>query len=457
MKRRAFLLVSSLGVSSFMIPQLKGKQMAHAQEDFDVLVIGAGMAGLAAARTLQENGYTVAILEARDRIGGRLWTNRDLDGIPLDLGASWIHGIEENPLTELADEFGIERAPTDYDSNIVYDGGGEILTAAELATMDEQAETVLAAVSEFMADRAEDISLEEAIEAVLDLDPQAKTRFYFTLKSAVELEEAASASQLSAQYWDGSDGYGGEDVLFPQGYDQLAQRLAQGLDIRLGQVVERIEYGEDGVSITTQHGEFEADYAIVTVPLGVLKQNRIQFDPPLPAQKQAAIQKLQSGVLNKVYLQFPENFWGDEHEIISYIDPEAKGRWGEFLNIAYYLDEPILLAFNAGDFGLEIETWTDETIIADAMRVLRILFGETIPEPTAYLITRWGSDPFAGGSYSSYGVGATPEDRHILAETLEEVLFFAGEATTIEDYGYVHGAWLSGIRAAEELDEHYEE
>jgi monoamine oxidase len=197
---------------------------------------------------------------------------------------------------------------------------------------------------------------------------------------------------------------------------------------------------------------FTAEKAIITLPLGVLKQGSIRFDPPLPADKQAAINKIGMGLLNKVYLRFPEVFWDEESDWISHVSL-AKGEWAEFLNIYKYTGRPILVAFNAGRFGRTTESWSDETIVTAVTEVLRTLYGTGIPAPEAWQITRWAGDPLAGGSYSYLAPGSRPRDRDTLAAPLSNLLFFAGEATSKEYPSTVHGAYLSGRRAAEEVNE----
>ncbi|MEK9164377.1 MAG: FAD-dependent oxidoreductase, partial [Chloroflexota bacterium] len=159
-----------------------------------------------------------------------------------------------------------------------------------------------------------------------------------------------------------------------------------------------------------------------------------------------------AGVLNKVYLRFAAAFWAeDDTDWIGYI-PEKKGEWGEYLNIYHYTGQPILLCFNAGEYGLAIEKLSDGEIVAAAMKTLRQMYGDDIPEPEAWLITRWGSDPFAYGSYSHAAPGATEDDFAALAEPVGDRLFFAGEATS-EYSATVHGAYLSGVREAGRIAE----
>lgn len=462
--RRRFLKITSLASLYALLWsfRLTGKTGAEetastppktAAAKTEILVIGAGAAGISAARALQDDGYDVIVLEARSRIGGRVWTDRSWPGSALDMGASWIHGITDNPLTELVKKFTIKTLPTDYDSILTYNPQGWPLTDATRDKLDARLEEVLAEAAAWGEELDEDVSLQAGIDHVVagrDLSRQERLELDYAVNTTIEHEFAADAAEFSLWYGDEGKVFGGEDVIFPDGYDQIFKRLAEGLDIRLNQSVQKVEYGSTGVKITTQNGVFEAERAVITLPLGVLKTGAISFTPALPASKTVAIQKLGMGLLNKTYLRFPEAFWGDESDLLGYIG-ERKGEWAEWLNIYKYTGQPILLGFNAGRYGRQIEKLTDEQIVGAAMKTLRTIYGDDIPDPIASLITRWASDPLAGGSYSYLPPGATEADRAALAEPVAERLFFAGEATSSDYPATVHGALLSGRRAAAEI------
>lgn len=417
----------------------------------DVIIIGAGIAGLAAARRLQQKGYAVLLLEARDRIGGRIWTDNSLD-MPLDMGASWIHGVRGNPVTELAEELGLETVATDYDNQIIYDYDGRQLSDDEQEELEqwvaELAEEVEAAGEELDHDTAMGTVI-TAILAKVGPDADELRKLNYGLNSLIEHEYAADVDELSVWYGQYGEEFGGKDVIFPNGYAQIGQRLAEGLDIRLHQIVSQIAYG-DGVTVTTNQGEFASDYAIVTLPLGVLQKGTVTFSPPLPAAKQTAVSELGMGLLNKTYFKFDAPFWDKDSDLIGHVGTQ-KGDWAEFLNIYKYTGQPVLLGFNAAENGRYLETLSDEQIIADGMRVLRTLYGDDIPDPQAAFSTRWAADPFAFGSYSFVPPGAGAAEYEAMAEPVADQLFFAGEATHPQYPSTVHGALLSGYREAERI------
>jgi monoamine oxidase len=342
---------------------------------------------------------------------------------------------------------------TDYDSLALYNAQGEKLSEAQQEQISERLDDLLAELEELAESLEEDLSLEAAIQQQLagqKLSPQAQQELNYALTSTIEHEFAADVANLSLFYYDEGELFDGEDVIFPNGYDQIIAGLTKDLAIKLEHPIQQVEYGPDGVRITTSQGVFEAERAVITLPLGVLKQGAVKFSPQLPASKLTAIERLGMGVLNKLYLRFTEPFWDTENDLLGYI-PVNKGEWVEWLNLYKYTGQPILLGFNADRYGRQLEAWSDSDIVAAAMGVLRTMYGPSIPEPQAWQVTRWASDPWAGGSYSYLSPGAIPADRETLAQTVGERLFFAGEATLVGYPATVHGALLSGRRAAKEI------
>lgn len=448
--RRRFL--ESALLSSLLLATRRAAAAAPAEGK--VIVIGAGFSGLAAARTLQDAGAEVLVLEARDRLGGRVFTSRRWADAPMDLGGSWIHGTDGNPLTAIADAAGARRVATDEDSDRLYRPGGKVADAAFLARIDAMEELVTAA-REAASELDDDLSVKAAVERHLGgkvLSATDRQALDFWVNATIEHEYAGDWGAISAQSFDDDSGFGGEQVVFPQGYGVLAEFLAKGLDVRLGQKVSRIDSRGEGVSVRSSGGTFSADAVIVSVPLGVLKKGQIEFLPALPERHREAIDGLEMGLLNKTILRFPKVFWPKEIDWLAYAG-EKRGRWAEFFNLWRPSGLPILMGFNAGAYGREIEALSDEEIVSGAMATLRDMFGNNIPQPSAFQLTRWASDPFAYGSYSFLPPGSTRKTRAALATPVSEKLLLAGEATSEEYSATVHGAYLSGVRAAKELIE----
>ncbi|MDF2179937.1 FAD-dependent oxidoreductase [Aliiglaciecola sp. CAU 1673] len=416
------------------------------------IVIGAGIAGLAAAKTLHKAGNPVVVLEARDRIGGRMYSDRSLGDTALDMGASWIHGTEDNPIHKLAESLQLPMQETDYDNALLYDSNGEQNAALyqDLTRLEEALESHLTTLAFIHPDGP----VKQAFDRIKDdsgtADIPQKVVDYVA-SANIEHDAAADIEDLSLWALMEGESFEGPEVLFPEGYDRITEHLATGLDIRLNQVVQSIDYSQGAVLITTQDGNtFNAQKVIITLPLGVLKSDKVRFNPILPKEKREAIAAMGMGLLNKLYLKFDQVFWDPNVDAIGYVSSE-KGRWNDWLNLAKYTGEPMLMAFSGGRVADAIERQSDEEIIEQAMAALSTIYKDKTLQPTDYRITRWRQDPYALGAYSYMKVGANPDMREDLAESLQNMLYFAGEATHSDYPATVHGAYLSGLREAQKV------
>lgn len=452
--RREFLKIGSIGTASafalacglFQDSQENNMPQSNDSHQAKVIVIGAGIAGLAAAKTLADKNINVMILEARNRIGGRIWTDKSL-GMPVDLGASWIHGVNKNPIADLAKKFNVATYEIDDENAIEFDAKGNELPDGEFARIENLFEEIYEEVANLQEDSDEDMPLQQAFDQVLeeyDLSDTDLHKLNYYIHLVTALEYGADAKDLSLWEWDSDEEFGGKEVVFPNGYHQIVNGLAQGLDIRLNTEVKSIKYSQNGIEVETSNGMFTSEKVVVTIPLGVLKQAQVRFEPPLPPSKQEAINNLEMGVLNKVYLKFPNVFWDADVELFSYLG-EALGEWSDWLSFTPMTGEPVLMAFHGGDKGFDLEELSDDDVIAGAMQTLKIMFGDDAPAPEKYLITRWGKDKFSYGSYSHIPPFASGDDFDALFEPVDDVLFFAGEATSRKHFATVHGAYLSGV------------
>ncbi len=425
-----------------------------------VVVIGAGMAGLVASRLLHDSGFDVTVLEARDRIGGRVWTENTL-GVPIDVGGSWVHGADDNPLTDWCAALGVDLVETLGDRHLIVDGTP--MSYADTQRRAWRGRLALSTALRLGAWRAQRlaahgqpraVSLGAAAEPVLRASwlPQFDRQVIAQLVSMGEGVQGAPADRLAIEEWFPNDGFK-VNAMPRGGFGALLDDAAHNLAIRLDTPVRRLRWSDAGVTAQTQGGEVTADRAVVTLPVGLLRDGALTIEPPPPAEQQAAIARIGygDGVLGKIYLRFPRAFWPKDIFRFQSLppSPEGRGAFNTWLSLERETGAPILLSFANGRAAVRLErTCSDEEVRDTAMVTLRRLFTD-VPDPVGCRYTRWLTDPWAMGSYSYPAVGSLPEDRATYAQPLGARVFFAGEATERDDYGTVHAALNSGERAAE--------
>lgn len=413
-------------------------------------MIGAGVSGLACASELVRLGFEVTVLEGRARIGGRIWTDERL-GFPADLGASMLMGYAHNPVTKIARAAGAEVVPTDWDSLAAYYKGKRV-PDEELDEIADGATELMTRLEKLSTSLPSDIPLSEAVSRVLaseKLTP-AEQRGRDLVLSIMELDSAADMDELGTSGQEPPQNPDGNDALVKGGYVQVPRYLARGIKVLTEHIVTRVQHGPTGVVVETSRGRFEAKRCVVSLPLGVLQSGKVLFSPALPEDKQSAIRRLGMGTLDKVVLALPRRIlprgadylgrMGDEHRCFPL-----------FMDLERISGRPAMLGFVGGRLARGLEKKSDAEVVAQAMRSLREALGDAVPEPTAATVVRWSSDPFSCGSYSYTPVGARDADRDTLAAPVGNGLFFCGEATARNQSGTVHGAYLSGLRAAAQL------
>jgi lysine-specific histone demethylase 1 len=288
----------------------------------------------------------------------------------------------------------------------------------------------------------------------------------------LEYSNATNYHQLSIGGWDLDAGneWEGKHTMVVGGFQSVPLGLAiapSRLDIRKDTAVKKISYDPEGVAsahVECENGFIvEADYVVSTIPLGVLKHRSIEFQPPLPTEKADAIGRLGFGILNKIILVYDHAFWDTATDIFGCLRSplsrhslkqseyaSQRGRCFQWFNVSNTSGIPVLLALMAGDAGFDTEHSKNDELVAEATEVLRRVFGSKVPQPVHSIVTRWGSDRFARGSYSSASPTMQADDYQAMAKPVGN-LFFAGEHTTSTHPATVHGAYLSGLRAASEV------
>lgn len=447
LRRREFLGFGT-GAALTGALSLCGERAATAGSNhFDVIIVGAGMAGLAAGRRLADLGYSTVILEATDRIGGRIQTDWSL-GAPFEAGAGWINGPEGNPVSRLARDVGASTYVTDDDSFLLHSAKGEIQSDAIVVARERELERIYLKIDQALE---RDVSLKRAIGR---FSPQTASDpvLQWMASAYTEFDTGAPLNELSALYFDEDFAHGGRDVILTTGYDQILSPLAAGLDIRLNRRADRIDHGK-GKRATVVAGEelFEADFVICTAPLGVLKAGDISFSPPLPKNYRSRIELLGMGNVTKIALKFDRAYWPVETQYFGLMGEET-GRWNYFLNYRKFSEQNILLGLSVGAAAAVVEKLADQAMAEDAMKAVRTMFGGHVGDPVAYRSTRWSQNPFSRGAYSYTRLGSSPGDYDYLARPVSSKLLLAGEHTLFDHHATVHGAYLSGISAAERID-----
>lgn len=423
-------------------------------EHVDTIVIGAGVAGLTAARLLARAGRRVVVLEARDRVGGRVWTDRS-DGLVTDLGASWIHGVTGSPVAAAAEAFGmrsVEFTVGGYQPDgrpmAYYGPDGERLPAAAAQRFARDIRSVDAALLEVVAASEPDASYRDVTESALarqawDDDRTQRVREF--LEHRAEEQYGAWIEDLAAHGLD-DDSIDGDEVVFPDGYGRLPEHLAAGLDVRLGHVVSHVRWSTDGVAVTSDQGEFTAASAVLTVPVGVLQADDFVIEPSLPEPVAGALGRLAMNAFEKVVLRFPTRFWDEGVYAIRQQGPESRS-WHSWYDLTELHGTPTLLTFAAGPTAEETREWSEERIVDSVLAQLRRLYGERVEDPSQVHVTAWQDDRFARGSYAYMTLGSTTADHDDLATPVGGVLHLAGEATWTDDPATVPAALFSGHRA----------
>jgi monoamine oxidase len=411
------------------------------------LIIGAGMAGLAAARDLVDAGREVIVLEARDRIGGRAYTSRTLCDIPVEFGAELVHGSTV-PTWEWINKLGLRTIPWQKtDESMVRLADGAWLTMAEARRRYPDFDVTRSWAVPKPPPSPGDEALDAYLRRIGFTERQVRYVRRMFGNSTGEALAHNSAAAVLEELRDHTPGAGDHRIL--DGYDSIITALAKGLNICCQTVVEAVEWDRPLVRIhTADGGTFEADNAIVTLPLGVLQAGKVRFVPRLPQDKQIAINGLRMGPAIKMIYKFDQPIQpGNIMAIYSAHNPPMW--WSP--SVGQHKSYQIWTAFATGDWARELIALGDHAALQQGLQTLRTEVGRNDITPSAMHFQNWLAEPFTLGGYSVTTPGNAGA-RAILAKPINNRLFWAGEATASNvSCATVHGAYTSGRRAASEI------
>ncbi|KAI0655782.1 amine oxidase [Cubamyces menziesii] len=463
----ATLLAACFFSQTYPLPLTTQSVLKDRPKDARVLILGGGMAGVIAAKTLHEQGIDdFIIVEGKGELGGRMLSHRFgavNNQWTIELGANWVQGTQTgdgpaNPIWTLAQKHNIALQSSDYFGNVAtYDASGPVdfQDVFRQSIRDFQSLTAVAGarVPHSLVDMTARSGYALSGSRPVTAHDMAAEYYQFDWEFGATPEETSWLASswahnntfrtFSPSNLLSTDQRGFKTLIL----DEAKTFLDPEEQVRLNATVTTIHTSEHGVTVVLEDGTaLVADYALCTFSLGVLQHDDVRFVPPLPAWKQEAIHSMAMGTYTKIFLQFPYRFWFDT-EMALYADPE-RGRypvWQSLDHDAFFPDSGILFVTVTGEFSRRIESMTDSAVQTEILSVLRAMYpNTTIPDPLDFYFQRWYRDPFFRGSYSNWPANFLSEHQTNMRANVDERLWFAGEATSKKHFGYLHGAYLEG-------------
>ncbi|KAF7717069.1 Uncharacterized protein PECH_000775 [Penicillium ucsense] len=448
-------------------------------EKTTVAILGGGMAGVAAAQALSNSSmHDFVIIEYRDTLGGRVMHTefgKDPHGRPytVELGANWVQGLgspggPENPIWTFAKKWGVKNTFSNYSSILTYNETGYTDYSSLLDEYSSSYDDAAVAAGDLLTENGQDQTARTGLALagwrpkVDDMTRQAVEWWEWDWEDAYSPEESSfiygvAGSNLTFNQFSDENNY----VWDQRGYSRIiAQEASTFLKpndprVQLNSIITNVTYSKDGVTIHKQDGScVSAAYAICTFSLGVLQSDAVSYSPPLPQWKQTAIQKFGMGTYTKVFLQFNETFWPRDTQFFLYADPTRRGYYPVFQSLSapgFIPESNIIFVTVVSQESYRIERQSDAQTQQEVMAVLRKMYPDLkIPEPTAFMYPRWSTTPWTYGSYSNWPPSTTLEMHENLRANVDR-LWFAGEATSAQYFGFLHGAWYEGRDAGERI------
>lgn len=418
-----------------VLPFSRSARAVALPSDIDVAIVGAGAAGIAAARRIAAAGKKVVVIEATASIGGRCITDTSTFEVPFERGALWLYNSDANPLAAVAREAGIVLAPAPRGQRIRIERRN-----ARAGEMEDFLALVVRA-TRAMADAVRgrpDVSAAEALPKDLQEWGGALEFYLGPLATGCDLKDISAADLLTMQARDPA-------LMSRQGLGTTIARLAENVPVVLSTPVARVVWSGRDAQLETEAGTIAARAVIVTASTGVINAGKIRFSPELPRRQSEALSKLMLGNYDHIALELSGNPLGLGRDD-PYIEQSTNDRTAYLLANAG--SSSLCLVDVAGSFGRDLSVQGEAAMSAFAVEWLRKLFGGDIAKSLKRSsVTRWNDMPYAMGAMSAAQVGGMPS-RRILMEPLGP-LFFAGDAVHETQWGTVGGAWISGERAAD--------
>ncbi len=405
----------------------------------DVVVVGAGAAGLAATRTLLESGVTVVLVEASTRIGGRAYTDHETFGIPYDRGAYWLHHGSQNPFVKYGktNGFDIYPAPENYR---LYSHSGQAVGPHELDEFWNSHNQIIKAISK--AGKANlDVAASEVIHHITGRWVHTAKLFEGPWSMAKDFEDFSTVD-----WWNSEDGV---DNFCKDGYGTLVTHYGRGVNALLQTPVTRINWGGNGIKLQTTKGELKPKAVIITVSTGVLASGSIEFSPALPLEKRESFESISMGTYERVALHFSRDVvgMGADGYLLFEVGSDQKG----FATLTNASDSGLMYCDIGGNWARELQRESEVARINYALDRFKLMFGNAVARDFLHGATSaWAVDPLTRGSYASANPGQYAM-RKILRQPVADRVFFAGEACHQSMWGTVHGAHLSGVATARSL------
>ncbi|SDX04306.1 Monoamine oxidase [Ruegeria halocynthiae] len=433
--RRNVLLTGAAALSTPMFVR-----RAHAA-DVDVVVIGAGAAGISTARELMKRGLTVTVIEADSRIGGRIHTDTEVFGVPYDVGAHWLHNREENPFVDygLKHGFDMYEAPDEA----VFYVGDRPANSDESKAYEAAEQKALDAIVN-AARKGKDVA---PADVVPDLGDWALS---------VNIYQGAYEMAKDFDHFSCSDWYtaeDGTDWYCREGFGTLFAHSARDVPVTLETAASEVRWGGSGVEVVTDNGTINARAVVVTVSMGVLAGGDIKFDPPLPVKKQEAINVLTMGHYNHVALQLKDNFFGVGSDgYYNYkITEEMNGAPMGFGALVDANGHGITYCDLGGEFARQMSDEGTGAMYDFVVSELKKAFGSKVEDAILNSSTfDWTTNPYTYGSFASAEPGGAWSRDELRSQEADR-LWFAGEALSDDDWATVAGAHKSGLVVAEDI------